>query len=184
MNIINGTPAAETITGTEGDDIIDGMGGQDTIFGLGGNDEIVAMGSFSMIFGGDGDDTITTGALSTVEGGDGDDFIQGTFVTGIGGAGADTIGGSFSAASYIDSPTGITASVNDPTQNTGFAANDVYLNDLQRLIGSNFDDVLETGRQRQTLEGGLGDDILRDLGAPTLRTVQSSHISIHLIQLS
>lgn len=79
INVIDGTPASETLVGTDGSDHINGMDGDDTLAGGLGND---------LIYGGDGDDVLRGDFNNPSSGGavGGDDIIYG-------GAGSDRIGG-------------------------------------------------------------------------------------------
>jgi Ca2+-binding RTX toxin-like protein len=78
-----------------------------------------------------------------------------------GGPGADTLdgGGNSDFAWYNSSPVGITASLANPTINTGDAAGDTYIS-IERLAGSNFDDVLIGDGTNNFLRGQAGADAL------------------------
>ncbi|PSJ54164.1 calcium-binding protein [Kumtagia ephedrae] len=122
------------IQGTNGDDILNGTGGGDSIRGFAGNDEL---------FGGDGGDVL--------DGGPGADLLDG---------GGD--GGLFNVddvATYRSATTGVHATLRNPSENTGDAAGDTYIN-IQELHGSNFDDILHGNSRGNGLSGGGGDDIL------------------------
>jgi Ca2+-binding RTX toxin-like protein len=79
----------------------------------------------------------------------------------IGGAGGDQLfGGSGSdTASYETAPAGVTASLADPSINTGHAAGDTYAL-IERLTGSGFDDTLIGNSSANILAGGAGNDRL------------------------
>jgi hypothetical protein len=87
-------------------------------------------------------------------GGDGNDIL-------IGGAGGDLLWGDAGSdtASYETAPAGVTASLADPSTNTGHAAGDTYLS-IERLTGSAFDDTLIGNASTNTLVGGAGNDTL------------------------
>ncbi|MDQ6433935.1 calcium-binding protein [Mesorhizobium sp. LHD-90] len=122
------------IQGNNGDDVLKGTGGDDFIRGFGGNDSL---------FGGDGGDTL--------DGGPGADLLDG---------GGD--GGLFNVddtATYRSARAGVHATLRNPSENTGDAAGDTYIN-IQELEGSNFDDVLHGNSRDNGLFGGNGDDIL------------------------
>ena len=68
-------------------------------------------------------------------------------------------GGGFDFASYSASTAGLTASLADPTINTGEAAGDTYTS-IEGLIGSSFNDTLIGDSNKNFLRGGLGADVL------------------------
>ncbi|MGF6311189.1 Ca2+-binding RTX toxin-like protein [Bradyrhizobium sp. i1.8.4] len=77
----------------------------------------------------------------------------------IGGDGADSLDGGPGQdfASYIDSTSGLKASLADPSVNTGIATGDTYTS-IEGLIGSNFNDTLIGNGNTSFLQGGLGAD--------------------------
>ncbi|MGN8549110.1 calcium-binding protein [Bradyrhizobium sp. 13971] len=79
----------------------------------------------------------------------------------IGGDGADSLDGGTGTdfASYIDSGTGLKASLANPSDNTGIATGDTYTS-IEGLIGSNFNDYLIGDANADFLQGGLGADSL------------------------
>lgn len=91
-------------------------------------------------------------------GGDGDDMLDG-------GRGADQMDGGAGTdfASYAWALSGVTASMADPSKNTGDAAGDTYVN-IEGLLGSNFNDTLSGSGGNDTLFGKGGDDILNANG--------------------
>jgi Ca2+-binding RTX toxin-like protein len=88
------------------------------------------------------------------EGRTGNDTLEGS-------GGSDTLdgGGGIDSASYAGSTAGITASLANPSANTGDAKGDSYIS-IEDLIGSSFDDILIGDGAANTLRGGLGADIL------------------------
>jgi microcystin-dependent protein len=118
-------------------------------------DMIVSTGAL-ISNGSSGDDTIYgTVGDNTLNGLDGDDIL-------IGGAGADRLDGGTGSntASYSTATTGVIASLSNTTDNTGDAAGDVYIN-IQNLIGSAHNDILEGDGGNNILTGGAGDDIFK-----------------------
>lgn len=132
-----------TIRGTEGNDPwLPGTSENDVIYGLGGNDTLWGNGgNFNQLFGGGGDDNLVGIA--------GADYMDGGDNSSIG-----------DHASYQLSSAGVTASLVNPSINTGDAAGDTYVN-IENLTGSNYDDILYGGSfYGHTLMGLDGDDIL------------------------
>ena len=87
----------------------------------------------------------------------------------VGGAGQDTVsydeapatgaGGLVANLLAVESNPGLTASLTNPSTNTGYAAGDTY-NSIENLIGSAFDDKLTGDSNNNVLEGGAGKDQL------------------------
>lgn len=135
-NII-GSRFGDYLSGNGRNNRIHGGDGDDTIYGFGG------AGSTSYLFGDNGIDTLV-GSLGV-------DVMDG-------GAGENTV-------SYFLSPTGLTISLINPGQNTGWATGDSYLN-IQDVIGSNFNDVIYGNNDFiNQLQGQDGDDILYGVGS-------------------
>ncbi len=100
---------------------------------------------------------------NVITGGSGNDILRG-------GDGADTLfgGAGTDLASYQDSPTGVTANLDVPSTNTGFAAGDTYIG-IEGLQGSNYSDILIGDSGANTLSGLGGDDVLEGgAGADTI----------------
>ncbi len=118
------------------------------------------------------DPTINTGeavgdTYSSIEGligSDSDDMLIGDDNTNIlrGGLGADALDGG-GGSDYADYDTAVTASLADPTVNTGDAAGDTYTS-IEGLLGSIFDDVLIGDDNDNSLRGGSGADVLNGGG--------------------
>jgi Ca2+-binding RTX toxin-like protein len=107
---------------------------------------------------GDGADNVMAGIDDGLReqfmGGAGNDVIKG-------GGGADEIwgGAGTDTVSYADAPAGVTASLISPGVNTGEAAGDVYV-EVERLVGSDFNDALIGNFSGNMLIGGAGNDVL------------------------
>jgi hypothetical protein len=87
-------------------------------------------------------------------GGAGDDIIKG------GGGGDELWGGSgIDTVSYESASAGVTASLANPAVNAGQAAGDVYAQ-VEKLLGSAFNDTLIAATSTKGLDGGAGDDTL------------------------
>ncbi|MBL8546774.1 MAG: matrixin family metalloprotease [Hyphomonadaceae bacterium] len=108
--------------------------------------------------GGDGHDTlIGNNAVNTLSGGNGDDWL-------VGGAGGDTLNGGAGAdtASYDTAASGVIASLNKPSQNTGDAKGDTY-SGIENLNGSKLNDTLTGDANANALSGQDGADSLYGL---------------------
>ncbi|SMX44548.1 Ig-like domain-containing protein [Octadecabacter ascidiaceicola] len=146
-----GSTGDGTITGTSGDDLIDG-----TFSGDPEGDAVTDDGQ--VINAGDGNDDIYDGAGDdTVFGGDGkDDFFAGD--------GADHYDGGASnqdVVHFTTSTVGLTVDLTDTSNSTGIATGDSYVG-IERIIGSDFDDVLIGDGIVRHLYGGDGNDIIMD----------------------
>ncbi|WP_223275015.1 calcium-binding protein, partial [Tateyamaria sp. syn59] len=148
MANINGDNTSEILNGTNDADLIDANGGNDTVNGLGGDDTIFGDGGNDILSGGDGDDSIRGGdGEDTLIGGEGADFLDGD--------GGDDI------VSYADSDEGIRIGLNFGVGSGGHAEGD-RLDDIDGIIGSDFNDRLDVNANRSNLffDGGDGFDSL------------------------
>ncbi|MBU2994209.1 CAP domain-containing protein [Octadecabacter sp. 1_MG-2023] len=143
----------ETTTGTSSADQLIGTTGVDLMSGLEGNDRLTGGREGDLLFGGDGNDVLI--------GQHGDDFLSGGNGNDqmIGGVGGDTFegGAGEDRVLYGSAGAGVTADLGDASQNTGDAAGDTY-DSIERLRGSNFDDVLRGDDADNILWGVNGDD--------------------------
>lgn len=137
------------IEGTDGDDLIDAGPGNDTVFAGPGDDFVDAGPGDDRVFGGDDDDLIVGAAGDDfLRGGSGDDMM-------FGGAGSDELNGDvgddvLAGADIIDAE-GLVAAGMAAAQN-GQTVNDV---DLSQFIDLDADPL-----EADTLNGGVGDDII------------------------
>ncbi|PCG14153.1 MULTISPECIES: cadherin domain-containing protein [Sphingomonas] len=137
----------ENAIGTAGDDVLVGNGGANTLTGGAGAD---------MLDGGAGADTL--------DGGLGDDVLRG-------GSGADVLrgGAGFDTIDYATSGAGVTIDLQAGTAIGGDATGDV-ISDIERAVGSAYDDLLQAAAAGSTLEGNAGADTLRgNVGNDVLR---------------
>ncbi|MBL8582117.1 MAG: DUF4214 domain-containing protein [Rhizobiaceae bacterium] len=108
----------------------------------------IVLNSVENVIGTDFDDSLFgDGSSNKMEGGDGDDTIDGRGGTDI--------------ASYAGAAAGVTVSlaIEGVAQDTGGAGTDT-LTSIERLIGSDHDDMLTAGDDAAHLMGGSGDDTL------------------------
>lgn len=125
---------------------------RDTLFGDAGNNNLIGDPDMT-------DPNYGPGQADSLFGAEGNDTLDG------GGAGDALNGGSgMDAASYNSAVSvGVRASLGNPGSNTGDAAGDTYA-EVENLIGSRFNDVLEGDNAANSLFGQLGDDQLFGLG--------------------
>ena len=136
-----------TVTGSSFNDTLNTGTGNETINGGDGNDTINARDGDDIIDGGIGNDTINAG--------NGNDFI-------IDSGGDDTYNGNgdIDTLSYLSAAGGVTVSLRvTAAQNTINAGTDT-ITGIENLIGSNFNDTLQTKNGVNVIEGRDGDDII------------------------
>ena len=136
---IGGTNLADTIYCSGLNDTVEAYNGDNVVYGNDGRDEIYAGSGNDTLYGGNDDDLIRGGA--------GNDYIDG-------GEGSDT-------AIYTDRTTaGVTISLyTNASQDTGGAGLDTLIN-IENLIGSSYDDVLEGNAEDNEIQSLDGDDTL------------------------
>lgn len=149
---VTGTPTLgnDTVIGDDSADSIDGLAGDDSLVGGAGTDSLV---------GAEGNDTLIGGA--------GNDSLNG-------GPGADVFNGGdgFDAATYETATSGLMLDLRNPTNSTGEAAGDTFI-DVERWIGSNFNDLLIAGDQAVWFWGHDGDDV--EFGGAGTDTLESGN---------
>ncbi|KNG92920.1 calcium-binding protein [Pseudaestuariivita atlantica] len=148
-----------TFTGDEFNNYLEGTNGVDVIRGLEGNDELVGLDGNDRLFGGPGDDSIYDGnGDDEVDAGPGRDWSYYS-------AGNDTIDGGddFDRIDYGLAPGGIVADLQAGTISDGGGGIDTVRN-VERIIGSAFDDVLEGTDGRNSFSGEGGNDLIDGRG--------------------
>src|SRR4051794_23398880 len=116
MATVNGTAGKDFIH-RAGDGLVPPVGYNDVTGVTTGNDTINGLAGDDILFGDDGNDFLNGGlGADALNGGPGNDW-----------------------ADYSSATTGVTASLDNPTINTGEAAGDTYTS-IERLRGSNFND--------------------------------------------
>ena len=138
-----GGEGADLLIGDENDNVLDGGAGNDVLYGQNGNDSLFGGAGMDELYGEEGDDDLEGGAEGDIlDGGDGTD-----------------------TASYTTAPAeeGVTASLDDPSENTGDADGDTYT-DIENLTGSDGEDTLTGDDDPNVLTGGDGNDTLDGMG--------------------
>ena len=177
--VINGTAGADVIVTGAGNDTVNAGQGNDRICGDAGDDTINAGGGDDFVLGGSGADTIT-GAVGndtlvgnpgggsnddlgdTITGGPGNDFIDGWFGDDHleGGLGNDQLRGEAGVdqVSYLNAPSGVTASLATGTSSGGAGIDSYVL--VENILGSVHADSLTGDAGPNTIVAGMGPDIV------------------------
>jgi Ca2+-binding RTX toxin-like protein len=179
-NILNGDAGVDTLNGNEGIDTLNGDDGNDILIGgvdgdilNGGNGTDTASYETALVgvtaslltpgsnTGDAAGDTYTS--VENLRGSSFNDTLTGDSGVNVleGGLGADTLDGGLGVdtASYSNATTGVSASLSLPATNTGEAFGDTYAN-IENLLGSIFDDVLNGNASANSLSGNAGNDLL------------------------
>ncbi|MEP3890878.1 MAG: cadherin-like domain-containing protein [Hellea sp.] len=149
-----GSSFDDSIIGDAANNRLEGRDGNDTLNGEGGNDRLI---------GGEGNDTINGGdGIDTIFGQEGNDMLFGDAGNDFffGSDGGDTVdgGADFDTVSYLASSSGVI--VNLATGGTGGdAAGDSYTN-IERILGTSFDDSITGSDGDDVLLGNGGSDFL------------------------
>jgi Ca2+-binding RTX toxin-like protein/GH24 family phage-related lysozyme (muramidase) len=198
VEAVLGSAEGDVLLGSAGDEVLEGAAGDDRLVGRGGADVLIGGAGFDTAdyaasatavsidlgagtgTGGDAegdrlreiervvgsafaDDLVGSSGNDVLEGGAGADVLAG-----LGGADLLEGGAGFDTADYGASGAGVTIDLAGGTGSGGDAEGD-RLRDIERVIGSNFADVLVGSSGADMLEGGAGDDLLKGgLGADTL----------------
>ncbi|NES23297.1 MAG: hypothetical protein F6K41_31360, partial [Symploca sp. SIO3E6] len=175
-DILEGTPGIDKIVGFAGNDILRGNEGHDFLFGDGGDDTLNGGEGHDFLLGGLGEDSLYgDDGSDNLDGGEGDDRLYGGDGSDIlvGGDGNDNLIGGI-GVDYFDGGEGIDtvyfnenfAITADLSQGRATYINDAgveaveILIDIERLVGTAFDDQLIGDNGNNTLNGQDGNDIL------------------------
>lgn len=175
---LSGDGGNDALIGGSGDDSLSGGAGADLIDGgEGGMDMVVYAGSTTAVTvnlitqtatGGDADGDVLRG-IEGVTGTSFDDFLTGDEIDNVfrPGLGADQIvgGAGFDTVDYSDAAFRVLVSINGAsgTQDTGGSDRD-FLDSIEGIIGSQFDDRLNGSAVDEVIIGGAGDDIIKGRG--------------------
>jgi Ca2+-binding RTX toxin-like protein len=127
----------EGVLGSGYGDTISGSAGADRLDGAAGDDILIGLDGVDTLFGGTGDDTFDGGA-------GGDSFF--------GGSGTDSV-------TYAASDRGLVIDLAAPSKGTNWANGDSF-SSVERVIGSNFADLIWGDSAANHLDGSQGDDCL------------------------
>ena len=188
-DVLIGTSGDDTLNGNAGDDVLIGLAGADRLHGGAGVDTASYEDSAARVeislesgtaFGGDAEGDVLTGIENVIGssfndyirgdtgdneilGGAGDDELYGYVGDDllIGGLGADTLAGGdgFDRADYTRSDAAVTIDL-DTGRGLGGHAEGDFLEKIEFVTGSSFDDVILGDRHDNTIEGGAGDDAI------------------------
>ncbi|QAX84023.1 calcium-binding protein [Pseudomonas sp. DTU12.3] len=174
--VYSGIAAGDTYVGIEG---LRGSGFNDTFIGAGTAMAIDGALGQDMVSYEQSDSAVTIDLKTNANSGDAagdtfsgieiyqgssfDDTLSGSANTDIfiGGSGADRIDGreGFDSAWYITSASGVNINLVTNVNQGGDAQGDILLN-IERVVGSHFDDTITASASGSLLEGGLGNDVL------------------------
>ena len=161
---LRGSDFADSLRGSNIDNLIQGGDGDDQLFGIRGNDTLEGDAGADTLFGEDGADVLNGGAGDDrlVGGAEGDLLI--------GGAGADRLvgGDGFDIASYETATVRVRVDLSGGLSETGDAAGDLF-SSIERIVGTDFADILIGDGAANDFAGGADDDrLVGNGGADTL----------------
>ena len=143
----------DTLDGGVGNDTLIGEYGADTLIGGDGNDTLYGGAGDDLLFGGADDDIVVGGyGADLLSGGSGDDFIDGG-----GGAGPGAYGDTVTFETSVNS---VTVSL---TAGTATGDGSDTLQNIESVIGSDFNDVITGDNDGNAFDGGAGDDLISGL---------------------
>ena len=178
-----GSAGPNTLSGANNNDFLNGLGGNDNLAGGPGNDTLIGGEGTDGLLGGDGSDLFLPGPS---------DFNPALLQPGDSVGDQGTGQGDIDTLSYENSPQGLTISLNAQggPASTGWAAG-LIVSGIERVVGSNFDDLI-IGRDldfqtEDILVGGSGDDTLSGLGGGGFGDVavfnaSSGQIDVYFLQ--
>jgi Ca2+-binding RTX toxin-like protein len=172
INNLAGSNFDDTLIGDEQNNFLRGQAGADALFGGGGSDTADYFSSGAGITVSLANPGINTGeaagdtydSIENIRGSNHADILTGNagnnFLMGMGGGDVLNGGGGSDTADYYWNPAltaGLVASLDNPAENTGDAAGDVY-NSIENLRGTRFNDVLIGDANNNILTGMEGQD--------------------------
>lgn len=160
-----GDSSSDQFVGGGGDDYLNGRGGGDLLDGGLGADKVFGGSGDDQLNGGDGNDSLDGGVGDDREFGDaGDDtFLQANGGTAngsdrlVGGSNADSV-------SYLGRSSGVTVKLDGTYGSGAVDEEDRVSPDVERAVGTNYNDNLSGGSGANVLLGQGGNDMLRGNG--------------------
>jgi uncharacterized delta-60 repeat protein len=159
---INGGPFADTLTGDSRPNAINGRSGADALHGGDGTDKLSGEG--------DGDDLFGEGGPDALVGGDGDDDLQGGSEADslVGNLGNDNMAGG-EGIDIVRYTTSLSAVTVDLVASTATGEGSDGIVEVERILGTKFNDSLTGGSEAVELSGFPGNDTINGgAGADTL----------------
>jgi Ca2+-binding RTX toxin-like protein len=145
-DVVNGSSGNDHVDGANGNDTVVGGDGDDTLLGSAGNDRLIGSSGDDDAFGGLGDDTFVEGDTA---GPNGSDLLRGE-------GGTDTV-------SYNGRTAGVKVSLNGTYDDGGTSEQDNASNDIEKVDGTAYADMLVGSSAVNTLRGLGGNDVLNGL---------------------
>ena len=161
-DVLTGSDGDDRIEGGLGDDLMDGGGGTDTLSYRLADEGVTVDLSEGETCGCNGEiDTFSN--FENIEGSSWDDYLIGDAGDNelIGGQGWDLIDGGdgFDTISFTGSSSRVIVNLNTGSGEQGDADGDLYAN-VERVVGTRFNDHVYGGMADEAFEGGQGDDLL------------------------
>lgn len=142
IEVVIGSPYADTLIGNAGGQSLEGGLGNDVLDGRRGNDTLFGGDDADNIRGGMGDDSLRGGSASDVLRGD---------------AGTDIV-------TYAASSAGVFVSLNGVADDGAVGEGDNVRNDVERVLGSSLADKFFGNGAANYFSGGSGNDVLKGRG--------------------
>lgn len=162
---LNGGDGDDELYGDQGDDTVHGGEGSDTLYGGDGNDDLRGQSDdVDYYYGEAGNDYLHGGEGDMLYGGSGDDVMRG-----YGGTGHFDGGDDIDSVWWRDADAGIVVDLVAGTV-TDIGTNEIAtIQNVENIIGTDFDDTITGDALGNSLDGGLGADVISGVdGADTI----------------
>ena len=166
---IRGSGGADTLTGDDADNVIEGGVDSDTLYGGAGADTLYGGAGADILDGGVGADTLDGGygddrlhggaGADSLSGGDGADWLEGGEGADALDGGGDAFGYDIDTVSYAGSNAAVTVNLRTGEGSGGHATGD-SIQGVERIIGSEYADILTGDDASNIIEGNGGADTL------------------------